>query len=152
MGGFFFLASRTRGVFVSADDRAVDAPERPGNPLLLGQAGLEVTEELLPEPARRPPAEPAVDGLPGAVAFGEIPPGHPGVKDKEDTVEDAAMIMIWPPAPPRRGEQRLEQSPFLIGELVPSWNHHRADLLQQEALYGRKPATSAPATLQTRPN
>jgi hypothetical protein len=98
------------------------------NPVLLGQAGLELTEELRPEPSRRPAAEAAVDRLPGAVALGEVAPGDPGVEDEENAVEDPAMIMRGAAVPTLGREQRLEEGPLRIGELVATGNHHTTDL------------------------
>jgi len=91
------------GMFVGPDDRAVDAPEGPSDPVLLGQAGLQPAEELFPEASRGPAAQPTVDGLPGPVALGEIAPGDPGVEDEQNAVEDPAMILIGAAMPERGG-------------------------------------------------
>jgi len=115
-------------VLVSADDRPVDAPEGPGDAILLGQAGLKLTEEPLPEASRCPATEAAVDRLPGPIALGEIAPGHPGVEDKENTVENSAMIMRGPAMPTLGWEQGLEERPLRIGKFVTMGDHHTTTL------------------------
>jgi hypothetical protein len=82
------------------------------------QARLQLTEELLPAPARGPAPQPAVDGLPGTVALRQVAPGDAGVEDEQDAVEDPAVIMIRPPMSPGRGQQRLQERPLPIGGLV----------------------------------
>lgn len=40
------------------------------------------------------------------------------MEDEQNAVEDPAMLLIGPPVPAWGREQRLEESPLLIGELV----------------------------------
>jgi len=55
------------------------------------QVVQEMGEEFGPGAIRSPTIEAVVDGLPGAVAFGDIPPGGAGVEDPEDAIEEAMM-------------------------------------------------------------
>jgi hypothetical protein len=125
-------------MFVSADHGAVDTPERPGDAVLLGRARLELAEELLPEPARGPAPQPTVDGLPGPVALGQVPPRDAGVEDKQDAVEDAAVIQIRPALAPGRRRARATALPFQHGMFRLVWAHPLNTTPRPESRDGRK--------------
>jgi hypothetical protein len=55
---------------------------------------LHFSENVRPQPAALPPIEPGGDGLPGAIAFGQVPPWCASLGDPEHTVDDAPVIMI----------------------------------------------------------
>lgn len=53
-------------------------------------------EDLLPGPVEGPFLEPLMRGLPGTVAFGEIPPRSPGADLPEDGVDHLPVITPFP--------------------------------------------------------
>jgi hypothetical protein len=67
------------------------------------------------------------------------------MEDKQDAVEDPAMILRGPAVPPRGRQQRLQESPLLIGELVATRNDHTADLQQPRVApqYGSDPSAAS---------
>ena len=58
----------------------------------------QVREDLGPSTVATPAPEAAVDGLPGAIALGDIAPGGTGVQTPKDTVKDASVILQGAPA------------------------------------------------------
>lgn len=59
------------------DDRAVDVVDLPIDLAVGVSAHLQALEDALPETRVAPPVEAAVDGLPGAVALGQVAPWAP---------------------------------------------------------------------------
>src|SRR5438874_8214141 len=60
-GGFFFRRPSRR--LVGSDDRAVNAEQLPVNLIPVHLAGLQVPQDLVPQPNTAPLAEAVVDGL-----------------------------------------------------------------------------------------
>jgi len=82
---------------------------------------LQALQDVLPDLSPLPPVEPAGDGLPGAVALGEIPPGCSGAKEPKDGINDGAMILARPPSAWFLGwKERSEPLPLLISEFMSS--------------------------------
>jgi hypothetical protein len=73
------------GVLVSTDDGGVhhdlpvDLPDRI-------RAGPGMSQQPLPGPVSLPAAEPLIAGLPGSMALGQVPPGHPSGQLPQDPV------------------------------------------------------------------
>ena len=64
--------------------------------------------------------EAVIDGLPGAIAAGQVTPGSTGLQAPEDAIEDGAVV---PPLaatlPGPAWEEGGEQPPLVIGKIVP---------------------------------
>ena len=75
--GFFF---RPGGSLVSADDAGIDTPEVALNEAGLVQAEQQGVEDLGPGAVLAPAVEAVVDGLPRAIAFGDVGPRGTGVQ------------------------------------------------------------------------
>jgi hypothetical protein len=86
-------------MLVGADNRAVDEVDPPIE--LAARIGLplEGREDPVPDPRFLPAVEPAGDGPPGPVAFGQIAPGSAGLEDPEDAVDDPPVVMVGTPHP-----------------------------------------------------
>jgi hypothetical protein len=74
-------------VLVGAHNGAVD-----DGVLVIGLPS-QVLEYFGPHPARRPAAEPGVDGLPGAKALGQVAPGNPGPVAVENRLHKQPVIL-----------------------------------------------------------
>src|SRR4051794_31005503 len=116
--GFFF---RPGGSLVGTNDRGIDAPQvavdEPGL-IELQQQGVE---DLGPGAVLAPAVEAVVDGLPGAVAFGGVGPGGPGVQMPEDAVDQGAVIlpgMARLAALVAVGKERLDLRPLGVRQVV----------------------------------
>jgi hypothetical protein len=97
----------------------------------------QVGDDMGPGAILAPAIEAIVDGLPGSVAFRDIPPGGAGVQDPEDAIDEGVVIVPgMPPAAVMGGmgqevfdpppETRIELiaashgGPPFIGTLPPS--------------------------------
>src|SRR4029453_5503817 len=105
------------GVLVSPDHGRIDLRmpvQLPSRLRLDAQGGLDPG----PGPIGLPTREPLVDRLPGSIALGQVPPGHPGADPEQDAVEARAVI---PPPPTalrcHRWQQRRQPLPLLVGDL-----------------------------------
>lgn len=65
-----------------------------------------------------PAAQPVVDRLPIAVAFGQLPPLGSGVQDPEDAVEGRQVVVPLPAGLAGGGHEILDQGELLGGQLV----------------------------------
>jgi len=96
---------------------------------LCGRCAAEGEKVLVPvwddaawpvqQAARAALGEAVVDGLPLAVAFGQVAPGGAGVEPPEDAIEDGTVVL--PLAAPLAGARRKEgsqQLPLLVGKFV----------------------------------
>ena len=90
-------------------DRAVDQIEA------VARLRSQRVEDALPDAASGPPVEAIVGRRIRAVAFGQIPPRHPGAQYVEDCVHDLAIINPGTLSAPRH--QRLKQRPFFIAQI-----------------------------------
>jgi hypothetical protein len=63
----------------------VDLPDRI-------RLGLGVGQQSLPGPVGLPATEPLIAGLPGPIALGQVPPGHPGSQLPQNSVQDLTMV------------------------------------------------------------
>src|ERR1700730_1602609 len=90
-------------------DRAVDEMQT------VARFRCQRVENLLPDPASRPPVEAVVSRRVGPVALGEISPRHPGSQHVEDRVHDLAILGARALAASRH--QWLQQSPFLVAQI-----------------------------------
>src|SRR4029450_11935756 len=83
------------GVLMSAGDGGVPA-NIPGDKAVGIGLGLQLAEDPLPGPVALPAPKQAIDGLPGPVADGQVPPRRPGPGPPADPVNQLAF------GPPRR--------------------------------------------------
>src|SRR5690349_13964895 len=74
-------------------------------------------ENLLPDPASRPPVEAVVSRRVGSIALRQISPRHPGSQHVKDRVHDLAILGTCALA--ASGHQWLQQSPFLLAQIKP---------------------------------
>jgi hypothetical protein len=138
--------SGASGVLVGADDRGihhhlpVDLTDRIGLELGVGQ-------QPLPSPVGLPAAEPLIAGLPGAIALGQVSPGHPCGQLPQDPVHHLAMVGPLPAGAAVGRQQRGDLRPGLIGELV-AWRLTTCPPRQAPGGAGNLPSRSC----QTRPS
>jgi hypothetical protein len=81
------MAAGAGGVLMGAGDGRVhrhDPLDQPG----LGAQGLQAGQDRRPDAGQLPAAKQAVDGLPGAVALGHIPPRAAGAGAEADAVDE----------------------------------------------------------------
>jgi hypothetical protein len=104
-------------MLVDTDDTAIDKVEGPVElPGGIG-AGVEGGQDAVPDASALPAAEAAVDGLPGAIVGGEIPPGGTGGQAPEEGVEDAAMVKVGAPSSRfGRWKQGRQLLPLVVSE------------------------------------
>ena len=91
--------------------------------------------ELVPDAGFPPPIEAVVDRRAGSVAFGQIAPRRARAQYPEDAIQDAPVV---DPGHATRlvRQQRLDQTPLEVGEIIPrhdpisfrSLNHVPGDL------------------------
>jgi hypothetical protein len=113
------------GVLVGPDATPVDHGKTPAEGIVVGGLRLPRGQHPIPDPGRVPAPKPAVDGLPGSVPLGQIPPGGAGAQEPEDAVEDRAVILGRPPrARALWGQQRGEPLPLLVRPVVSSLRAH----------------------------
>ncbi len=74
-----------------------------------------------------PAAQAAVDGLPGAVALGQITPRHPRANLPEHRIEELPVTDLWRPSHAAL-QQRLENLPLFVAELVSTHRQRRSNL------------------------
>ena len=138
------LVASSGGVLVSTDYPGVD-PDRPLRTLGLVGVAAQLIEDKHPRAIAGPAAMPVVDRFPMPVVRRYVTPRQPAAGPPEHPVDHRAVI--GPTATPlwlRAGQQGLQPSPFLIGQIV-SIQH--ADGLPQPPVKirgtrssGRKPA------------
>src|SRR5437660_1040095 len=115
-GGFFFRRPGRR--LVRSDNGAVDAEQLPVNRVAVHLAGLQMQEDLLPQPRAAPLAEAVVDGLPGAELRGHIAPAAAVGEGPEDAVKRQAVVIPLP-APVTVGREKvLDLLPLGVGQTV----------------------------------
>ena len=105
-------------VLVGTDHRRVD-PDVPALHTGVG-AALELAQQPLPCPVRRPPAVPVVDRLPRPVVTRDVTPSSPGPGPPHHGVHDPAVISPGTARLPRirTWQMGLEQLPLLIGQVM----------------------------------
>jgi hypothetical protein len=116
--GFFFRPSgRSRGT----DDGRIDQPQVTVDQSRFVQAEQQDIEDGGPGAILTPEVEAVVNGLPGAIAFGQIAPGGAGMQMPENAVDHPAMVS------PRVsgvvivvgiGKERSNARPLRVGEFV----------------------------------
>ncbi len=133
--------------------RRADGPDHPGvdrdRPLrafaLVGVAA-HLVEDPHPGAGSGPAAMPVVDGLPVPVLGRHVPPRHPTAGSPQHAVDHGPVI--GPPSPPASclaGQQRLQPSPFLVGQIVAI--KHGSGLPHPRAtICGTRPSPGAGAT------
>ena len=90
------------GVLVGPDDRGihdhlpVDRPDRVG-------LGLGMGQQSPPGAIGLPAPEPLIAGLPGPIALGQVPPGHPGESFHKIPLTTRRWLAHWPPGRPLAG-------------------------------------------------
>jgi hypothetical protein len=99
---FFCGAGRSAA---APDGTAVDAPQVPVDAALRVQAHLEGLQEEVESARFAEGVEAVVDGLPLAVAFGQVAPGGAGVQSPEDAVEDGAVVLPLAASAARSGRK-----------------------------------------------
>jgi hypothetical protein len=115
------LLFRAGGGATGADHRGIDEPQVVAETAAPLQVFQQVGEDLGPGAVLAPAAEAAVDGFPGAVGFGDVPPRGAGVQAPQDAVEEAVMIFQGPTAAAvvrRVGEERRDAFPVGIGKFM----------------------------------
>ena len=75
--------------------------------------------QAIPDAGSSPAVEAVVDGRVGPVAFGQIAPWRAGSQNPEDAVDHLAVILRLHAAPLRR-QERLDDAPLGIGQVVPA--------------------------------
>lgn len=105
-------------MLVSADDSRVD-PDVPALQTSVAPA-LELGQQPLPGPIRRPPPVSVVDGLPRPVPNGQVTPRAPRPGTPQHSIQDAAMISPRPAGSPRSRPRQmgLECFPLLVGQVM----------------------------------
>jgi len=96
--------------------------ERSGQPETArgGHGWHDAAHQLVPQTALPPVSIAVVDGLPGSVPLGNIPPGSTCVQLPEDPVEHLSMVFPWSPAIRRVLRQvRFKDLPLNICQFVP---------------------------------
>jgi hypothetical protein len=112
-------------LLVGVDTRPVDHRQGVIKDAVECSLCLEGNQHLLSHSGLLPAAKPAADGLPGAIAIRQIPPGDAGAQDPEDAVEHDAMILggaagAWA----LRGHERAEPLPSIVGQFMSSYRIH----------------------------
>jgi hypothetical protein len=83
--------------------------------------GLQGGEDLLPGAVALPAPEQPVDGLPGPVPCGHVPPWRAGPGTPADPVDELAIAPGgWPARLLAGGQQRLQPGPLLVGQVSSS--------------------------------
>ncbi len=101
---------------VDAEQVGVDQPG-------LVQPQLQPLDDAVEQPALTHLVEAVVNGLPGAVALGQVALGGAGVQPPEDTVEHQAVVLPLSPALAWAGWEKVAQlRPLGVGEFV-SFGH-----------------------------
>jgi hypothetical protein len=118
-------------VLMGAHGRGVDADERPVDLSDRVAVLLDMGQKPRPGAVRRPAAEPFIHRFPGPVSLREIPPGRPGRQLPQNPVHHLPAVPDRP-AHPRSRQQRLQNGPGLIGQLMTT--HH--DLPSRNPLCG----------------
>ena len=77
----------------------------------------QLLEELFPHAGLGPPGKPVVHGLPGAEAFGQIPPGNTGPGPPDDGVDEVAVSSLGDRTR-SNGEKAFNALPLSIGQFV----------------------------------
>lgn len=104
-----------------SNNGASDAPQAMAEATVAFQVVEEMREEFGPGAIRSPTIKAVVDGLPGAIAFGNVPPRSSRVQDPENTIEEA---MIREPRVPfatmmgRVGQEWLKAMPLTCREFI----------------------------------
>src|SRR5262245_52306270 len=116
-GRFFFRGPRRRAG--GADVGAIHAEQVGVDQPRLVEPQLQPLDDAVELATAAQVGEAVVDGLPGAVALGQVAPGGAGVQPPEDAVEQRAVVLplAAPLARPRR-EEGGKQPPLLVGKFV----------------------------------
>lgn len=107
------------GVLVRPDHGPVHDVHHPVE--VTGGVGLprDRRQHPVPDPGLRPPPEPGVPRLPGAVPLGEIPPGSAGPELPEAAVPKPPVVLAGPAGLPPR-QERGEPRALLVAQYVSS--------------------------------
>ena len=126
------------GVLMGAGDGGVDA-DVPGDQPLGVRLGLQAGEDALPGAVALPAAKQPIDGLPGPVAGGHIPPRRPGPGPPADPVDQLAFAPGgWPARLDALGQQRRQPGPLLVGEVSTS---HAGSISRDTPTFETRPST-----------
>src|SRR4051812_43481099 len=115
---FFFCPGRCAA---GPDDGGVHTPQVATQVAVPVEVVQEFGKDGGPGAVLAPLVEAVVDGLPGAVAFGDVAPGSAGVQDPQDAVEGAVVRQpgVALTAVVRAvGQQRGEALPLARGKFV----------------------------------
>src|SRR5262249_18031944 len=116
-GRFFFRGPRRRAG--GADVGAVDAEQLGVDHPGFVEAQLQPLDKAVGQAALAQGVEAVVDGLPGAVALRQVPPGGAGVEAPEDPIEHQAIFLPLAARLARTGrEEGSEQFPLLVRKFV----------------------------------
>lgn len=113
------------GTTMSTYDGTVDTPQFLIHLSGLDDVGLQTMQNPIPQSLRRPLIESAIDRLPRAKYFRQIPPLSPGVLDPKDRIDHQSIICWWTPGVRWRRKQIGNQFPLFICE---SMSRHNAAL------------------------
>jgi hypothetical protein len=76
-----------------------------------------VFQQLRPGPIRLPARESLVDGLPGTVPFGQVPPRRPGPQPPQHPIDHLPVIPPRTPAPINTRQERFHPLPRRLSQL-----------------------------------
>src|SRR3954462_8251820 len=140
--------TRSGRMLVGAGDGRIGA-DRPILPLSLIGPGPQGIKDLLPRPIQRPAAMPVIDRLPVPVAGGQIPPRTPRTSPEINPVDHRAVIVPTVSLPRMRGQQRREQLPLFIRQImtIQTFIEIHPDGLPNPKIkiYGTRPSCTAQA-------
>jgi hypothetical protein len=114
------LFSAAGSGLVRSHDRAVDAPKFVIELLRIVHGLLQGEQNLLQGVVGTPAIEVVVDRLPRAELVGQVSPGRAGVENPEDSTHDQLQVASRSTRRCCRREQRLDQFPLLVRELMPN--------------------------------
>src|SRR6478735_11456314 len=75
--------------------------------------GLDLLEQTLPRPVRRPQSMAFVDGLPRPGPLGQVTPLHPGPHPVQNPVDH--LLVVTPPATMPVADRQERPQPFPLG-------------------------------------
>jgi hypothetical protein len=106
------------GGLVGTHDGAVDAEQIPVDTSVGLGAGLEVSEDAVPQAVLAPGVEARVDGFPGSEKLRQVAPGGAGVQNPEDAVDHQSVVLGWSSRPVAGWEEGAQDVPLGITQAV----------------------------------
>ena len=100
------------------EDGPVDAEQLPVDLAVGHLVCLQVAQNAVPQAASNPGAEPVLDGLPRAEAFGEVVPAAAVGQDVQDGIDHELVILPLTTAFVAVGREELALQPRFVGKAV----------------------------------